>query len=71
MAILRKGEYITTVDTAATNEQALTEYMVGRKVEMKDMEIPFSRMALGGRPTMLSPLWIIMPPSTWWDGRWS
>ena len=34
VAILRKGEYITTVDTAATSEQALTEYMVGRKVEL-------------------------------------
>ncbi len=34
VAILRKGEYITTVDTAATNEQELTEYMVGRKVDL-------------------------------------
>jgi simple sugar transport system ATP-binding protein len=34
VAILRKGEYITTVDTAATDEQQLTEYMVGRKVEL-------------------------------------
>jgi ABC-type uncharacterized transport system ATPase subunit len=34
VAILRKGEYITTVDTAATSKQALTEYMVGRKVEL-------------------------------------
>ena len=34
VAILRKGEYITTVDTADTNEQALTEWMVGRKVDL-------------------------------------
>ncbi|MBR5783311.1 MAG: ABC transporter ATP-binding protein [Clostridia bacterium] len=34
VAILRKGEYITTVDTATTNEQELTEWMVGRKVDL-------------------------------------
>ena len=34
VAILRKGEYITTVDTAKTNEQELTEWMVGRKVDL-------------------------------------
>ena len=34
VAILRKGEYITTVDTASTNEQQLTEYMVGRKIDL-------------------------------------
>lgn len=34
VAILRKGEYITTVQTAETNEQALTEWMVGRKVDL-------------------------------------
>ena len=34
VAILRKGEYIGTVDTASTNEQELTEYMVGRKVDL-------------------------------------
>ena len=34
VAILRKGEYITTVDTATTNEQALTEWMVGKKVDL-------------------------------------
>ena len=37
VAILRKGEYITTVNTSETNEQALTEWMVGRKV---DLNIP-------------------------------
>ncbi len=34
VAILRKGEYITTVDTAATTEQALTEWMVGHKIDL-------------------------------------
>ncbi len=34
VAILRKGEYITTVDTASTSEQALTEWMVGRKIDL-------------------------------------
>ena len=34
VSILRKGEYITTVDTETTNEQALTEWMVGRKVDL-------------------------------------
>ena len=34
VAILRKGEYITTVDTAHTNEQELTEWMVGRKIDL-------------------------------------
>ena len=37
VAILRKGEYITTVNTSETSEQALTEWMVGRKV---DLNIP-------------------------------
>ena len=34
VAILRKGEYITTVNTAETTEQELTEWMVGRKVDL-------------------------------------
>ena len=34
VAILRKGEYITSVDTATTNEQELTEWMVGRKIDL-------------------------------------
>ena len=34
VAILRKGAYITTVNTAETNEQALTEWMVGHKVDL-------------------------------------
>ena len=34
VAILRKGQYITTVDTANTTEQELTEWMVGHKVDL-------------------------------------
>ena len=34
VAILRKGEYITTVNTSETNEQELTEWMVGHKVDL-------------------------------------
>jgi len=34
VAILRKGEYIDTVDTAGATEQSLTEAMVGRKVDL-------------------------------------
>ncbi|MBQ3400857.1 MAG: ATP-binding cassette domain-containing protein, partial [Lachnospiraceae bacterium] len=34
VSILRKGEYITTVNTAETNEQELTEWMVGQKVDL-------------------------------------
>ncbi|MBQ4036624.1 MAG: ABC transporter ATP-binding protein [Clostridia bacterium] len=34
VTILRKGEYITTVDTAGTSEKELTEWMVGRKIDL-------------------------------------
>ncbi|MGL6198408.1 MAG: ABC transporter ATP-binding protein [Lachnospiraceae bacterium] len=34
VSILRKGEYIGAVDTAATNQDQLTEMMVGRKVSL-------------------------------------
>ena len=34
VAILRKGEYVDTVETATANEQILTELMVGQKVEL-------------------------------------
>ena len=34
VAILRKGQYITTVNTSETNEQELTEWMVGRKIDL-------------------------------------
>ena len=35
VSILRKGEYIGTVNTSETNEKQLTEMMVGKKVELK------------------------------------
>ena len=35
VAILRKGEYIATVKTAETNQQDLTEMMVGRRVKLE------------------------------------
>lgn len=34
VSIMRKGEYITTVNTAETSEQELTEWMVGRKIDL-------------------------------------
>ena len=34
VAVLRKGEYIGTVNTAETNESALTEMMVGKKISL-------------------------------------
>ena len=34
VAILRKGEHIATVNTTETNEQELTEMMVGQKIEL-------------------------------------
>lgn len=34
VAVLRKGEYIGTVETAKTNEAELTEMMVGKKVSL-------------------------------------
>ena len=34
VAILRKGEYIGTIDTAQADEQSLTEAMVGRKIDL-------------------------------------
>ena len=40
VAILRKGQYITTVNTAETNEQALTEWMVGRKIDLNIQRAP-------------------------------
>ncbi len=35
VAILRKGEYINTVNTSETNEKELTEMMVGKKIDLK------------------------------------
>lgn len=34
VAVLRKGEYIGTVETATTNESQLTEMMVGKKISL-------------------------------------
>ncbi len=34
VAVLRKGEYVGTVETAQANEESLTEMMVGKKVEL-------------------------------------
>lgn len=34
VSVLRKGEYVGTVNTAETNEAQLTEMMVGKKVEL-------------------------------------
>lgn len=34
VSVLRKGEYIGTVNTAETNESALTEMMVGKKIDL-------------------------------------
>ena len=34
VAVLRKGEYVGTVNTCETNESELTEMMVGKKVEL-------------------------------------
>ncbi len=35
VAVLRKGEHVATVKTQETNEQSLTEMMVGQKVELE------------------------------------
>ena len=35
VTILRKGEYIDTVNTIETNEKELTDMMVGRKIDLK------------------------------------
>ena len=41
VAILRKGEHIKTVNTSETNEQQLTEMMVGQKIELNiDRPLP-------------------------------
>ncbi len=34
VAILRKGEYVGTVETATATESSLTDMMVGQKVEL-------------------------------------
>ena len=41
VAVLRKGEHIATVNTSETNEQELTDMMVGKKVELNiDRKLP-------------------------------
>ncbi len=41
VAILRKGEHIATVETAETSEAALTEMMVGKKIDLNiDRPLP-------------------------------
>ena len=50
VAILRRGEYITTVNTAETNEAELTEMMVGKKIslniEREDPKNPTDRLTV-------------------------
>ena len=50
VAVLRKGEYIGTVETAKTNESELTEMMVGKKVslniERSEPENPKERLVV-------------------------
>jgi simple sugar transport system ATP-binding protein len=52
VAVLRKGEHIGTVRTSETSPQALTEMMVGRKVELnigrKDPVDPKPRLTIAG-----------------------
>ena len=43
VSILRKGEYITTVNTCETNEQELTEWMVGHKVDLNIDRAPMNK----------------------------
>ncbi len=35
VSVLRKGEYVGTVNTSETSEKALTEMMVGKKIDLK------------------------------------
>ena len=50
VAVLRKGEHVGTVNTSETNEKALAEMMVGKKldlnIERKTPENPFPRLIL-------------------------
>lgn len=43
VSILRKGEYVGTVQTSETNEKQLTEMMVGKKVELTIDRIKIER----------------------------
>ena len=55
VAVLRKGEHIATVNTAETNESALTEMMVGQKVSLNidrtDPVDPQPRLMIKGLTT--------------------
>lgn len=50
VSVLRKGEYIGTVNTSATNESMLTEMMVGKKVSLNiergEPEFPRDRLVV-------------------------
>ena len=52
VAVLRKGEHIGTVETSETNEQALTEMMVGKKITLNidrtKVENPTDRLFVKG-----------------------
>lgn len=52
VAVLRRGEHIATVNTAETNENELTEMMVGKKVELNierlEPENPVDRLTVSG-----------------------
>ncbi len=45
VAILRKGEYVNTVNTKETNESELTEMMVGKKITLNINRLPMSENA--------------------------
>ncbi len=50
VAVLRKGEYIATVETAQTTEKELTEMMVGKKIDLNidrsEPENPVDRLVV-------------------------
>ncbi|MBR6794698.1 MAG: ATP-binding cassette domain-containing protein, partial [Clostridia bacterium] len=52
VAVLRRGEHIATVNTAETNEGALTEMMVGKKVSLNiarsEPKEPLDRLVVRG-----------------------
>lgn len=52
VSVLRKGEYIGTVNTAETNESELTEMMVGKKISLNinrsDVTDPSERLSVEG-----------------------
>ncbi len=52
VSVLRKGEYIGTVNTSETNESALTEMMVGKKISLNidrsEPQNPEERLVVSG-----------------------